>query len=139
MDKGTQITISLIAFFFAGLVTACPAVMCDAMYINPESDYSQLKKEREFQEATCIGEIEVVMTDRTRVDCLTETHAIEYDFANKWAEAVGQSLYYSFQTNKKAGIVLIYKKPEDVRYYHRLMSVIADNALKIDVWIVNKD
>ncbi len=27
----------------------------------------------------CKGEIEHVLLDRTRVDCLTETHAIEYD------------------------------------------------------------
>ena len=27
--------------------------------------------------------------DRTRVDCLTDTHAVEFDFANKWAESIG--------------------------------------------------
>lgn len=137
MVKIIKIAISLLAFYSLTLFAACPAQTCDGMFINPTMDYSTLKKEKEFQEATCIGDIEVQMVDRTRVDCLTETHAIEYDFANKWAEAVGQSLYYAFQTNKKAGIVLIYKKPEDVRYYHRLMSVITANKLDIDVWIIN--
>jgi hypothetical protein len=31
--------------------------------------------------------VEVVMKDGTRCDILTATHAIEVDFAKKWAEA----------------------------------------------------
>jgi hypothetical protein len=46
------------------------------------------------------------MPDGTRCDIVTETHAIEVDFADKWAEAIGQCLNYSFQLNKKAGILL---------------------------------
>jgi hypothetical protein len=49
----------------------------------------------------------VVLPDGTRCDCVTETHAIEFDFGNKWAEAIGQSAYYSLLTDKKAGIVII--------------------------------
>ena len=37
------------------------------------------------------GKVEVVMKDGTRCDILTATHAIEVDFAKKWAEAIGQS------------------------------------------------
>ena len=32
------------------------------------------------------GQVEVVMKDGTRCDILTTTHAIEVDFAKKWAE-----------------------------------------------------
>ena len=39
--------------------------------------------------------MEVVMKDGTRCDILTSTHAIEVDFAKKWAEAIGQSLNYA--------------------------------------------
>ena len=49
------------------------------------------------------------MPDGTRCDILTDTHAIEVDFADKWAEAIGQSLNYAMQTGKKAGIVLVLK------------------------------
>ena len=49
------------------------------------------------------------MPDGTRCDILIDTHAIEVDFADKWAEAVGQSLNYAIQTGKKAGIVLVLK------------------------------
>jgi len=111
------------------------SLLASSLFIElPPGEYHY---EKDFQAAGCKGQIEYKLPDRTRVDCLTDTHAIEYDFANKWPEAVGQSLWYAFQTNKKAGIVLIYKKPEDVRFYHKLMSVIAQNALKIDVWVID--
>jgi hypothetical protein len=34
------------------------------------------------------GQIEVVLPDKTRCDCVTNTHAIEFDFGSKWAEAI---------------------------------------------------
>ncbi len=67
----------------------------------------------------------MVLPDHTRCDCLTRTHAIEFDFGNNWAEAIGQSLYYSIQTGKKAGIALILEKPSDYKYWIRLNTVIA--------------
>lgn len=99
----------------------------------PPGDYSS---EKSYQDATCNGIIEYRLDDGTRVDCLTEIYAIEYDFANKWYNALGQSLYYSMKTGKKAGIVLIFRKESDLKYYHRLMSTIADKCLKIDVRVI---
>ncbi|MDA3971626.1 MAG: hypothetical protein PF442_09775 [Desulfobulbaceae bacterium] len=66
--------------------------------------------EKHYQEQWCAeqrGTAEVVLADHTRADCITATHAIEFDFGKKWAEAIGQSLYYSLQTGKRAGVVLI--------------------------------
>lgn len=68
---------------------------------------SQAKPEAQYVADTCLGDIEHRLLDRTRVDCLTDSHAIEYDFSHKWAEAIGQSLHYSLMTNRRAGIVLI--------------------------------
>lgn len=53
------------------------------------------------------------MPDGTRCDIVTDTHAIEVDFADKWGEAIGQSLNYAFQSNKRAGILLILEKESD--------------------------
>ena len=72
------------------------------------------------------------MPDGTRCDIVTETHAIEVDFADKWAEAIGQSLNYSFQLNKKAGILLILESPKDERHLIRVQSVIEYYRLPID-------
>ena len=62
------------------------------------------------------GQIEVVMKDGTRCDILTATHAIEVDFAKKWAESIGQSLNYAMQTGKRPGVALIVLSPSDNKY-----------------------
>jgi len=69
------------------------------------------------------GEIEYILKDRTRVDCLTKDTAFEFDFAKKGYEAIGQSLHYSTLTNKKAGIYLIIKNPKEYKYINRLIKI----------------
>ncbi len=94
--------------------------------------------EKYYQENWCTGrgDIEVVLPGRTRCDCLTSTHAVEFDFANKWAEAIGQSLYYSLQTGRRAGIALIIEKKSDYKHWLRLNSTIMELKLPIDTWII---
>ena len=94
----------------------------------------RLNKERWYQDKGCEGVTEYRLPDKTRVDCLLEEYAIEYDFANKWAEAIGQSLHYGRMTHRKAGIVLIMESPKDAKYYRRLMDNIAFYDLPITVW-----
>lgn len=66
------------------------------------------------------GRKEAVLWDMTRVDCLTKDYAVEFDFAKKWAESVGQSLYYAELTHKKPAVVLILKNWADLRYVKRV-------------------
>jgi hypothetical protein len=80
------------------------------------------------------GQVEVSLPDGTRADCLTATHAIEVEFGKKWAESIGQSLYYAIQTNKAAGIVLILETAADYKYFIRLNTVVKTFKLPIDVW-----
>ena len=80
------------------------------------------------------GETEQGLEDGTRCDCVTTTHAIEFDFGDNWYEAVGQSLHYSLVTGKKAGIVLILESPKDRKYWNRLKHVIKKYDLPIRVW-----
>lgn len=82
------------------------------------------------------GKQEARMPDGTRCDCLTATHAIEFDFGPKWDEAIGQSLNYALQTNKRAGIVLILRSEKDYRYWIRLNTVIDYHKLPIDTWLI---
>ena len=69
--------------------------------------YNQEKFAREIG-----GQVEVVMKDGTRCDILTATHAIEVDFAKKWAEAIGQSLNYAMHTGKRPGVALVVLSPQ---------------------------
>ena len=78
----------------------------------------------------------MVLPDKKRCDCVTDTHAIEFDFGNGWAEAIGQSSYYSIQTKKKAGIVLILETIKDRKYWIRLKTTIGHFNLPIDIWSV---
>lgn len=98
---------------------------------------AHVHKEKFYQEKWCgehNGQIEVVLADQTRADCITSTHAIEFDFGKKWAESLGQALYYSLQTGKRAGIVLILETPKDRKYFIRLNSTIQHFNLPIDTW-----
>lgn len=63
-------------------------------------------------------------SDYTRVDCLTDVHAVEFDFANKWAESVGQALHYQLMTGKKAMVVLILEdSKKEMVYYNRVKKL----------------
>jgi hypothetical protein len=102
---------------------------------------TSIKKEKDYQQDWCTlqhGQIEYVLPDKTRVDCLTEQYAVEFEFASNWAEAIGQSLYYAAMTDKKPGIVLIYEKDSDTKYLDRINKVIDENKLSIRIWVLNK-
>jgi len=97
-----------------------------------------LLKEKYYRSQWCQGkgEMDVVLPDKNRCDCLTDTHAVEVEFGKKWAEAIGQSLYYSLQTGKRAGIVLIIESNKYLKYWIRLNSTIEHFSLPIDTWQV---
>lgn len=101
--------------------------------INIASAHMYLEKE--YQKQWCSlnkGQTEYILSDRTRIDCLTTDYAIEFDFANKWAESIGQSLYYALSTGKKAGVVLIMENGQkDLKYLKRLQDVSEKHNIKI--------
>ena len=69
---------------------------------------------------------EFVNSDFTRVDCLTARHAVEFDFANKWAESIGQALHYQLMTGKRAKVVLILERPEKQMVYFERVKKLAE-------------
>ena len=96
--------------------------------------------ERVYQDAWCSArgyQTEVRMTDGTRCDAISATHAIEFDFAAKRYEAVGQALHYSRLTGLKAGIVLIVEKDKDMKYVEGMKLDIEHFNLNITVWIID--
>ena len=93
---------------------------------------------REMQERFCAGmELEHRLGDRTRIDCLSATHAIELDWTGDWAQAVGQALVYGSQTGRRAGIILVCRQREDLCYRHalRLEAVLAAYRFPVTVWL----
>lgn len=98
-------------------------------------------KEKYYQNIWCSehnGKQEVVLDDGARVDCVTQNYAIEFDFASKWAESIGQSLYYGIKTNKAPAVVLIMENPKaEKRYLNRLNEVAKKYNIK--VFTMSKD
>ena len=85
------------------------------------------------------GVIEFSLDDGSRVDCETETHSIEFDFGKKWAEAIGQALYYSSKTGKQAGIFLIIAENNDRNNLRKIKRVIKEKNMNIKIWTISPE
>ena len=99
--------------------------------------FSQKQREEYYQKLAAEhlhGRTEVVLDDRTRADIVTDTFAIEVDFAHKWAESIGQSLHYAHRLHKKAGVVLIADGKKDDRFIQIIMPDAIE--LGITVWVI---
>lgn len=104
------------------------------------STWGQLPKQKESYYRDLFapvmnGQTEVVLRDKARVDIVTDTFAIEVDFAPKWAEAIGQSLYYADRLNKKPAILFVVDGKQENRYIFRLLTV--TRKYGITVWILD--
>lgn len=96
------------------------------------------KNERFYQTNFCKklnGTMEYRLKDNTRIDCITNELAIEVDWARKWAEAVGQSLYYAEMTDKQASIALIVTS-KDQRFIKRANKLA--KKFNIKIFIIEK-
>lgn len=86
-------------------------------------DAKRLMLEAEYVDLTCNGSKEVRNKDGTRVDCLYDNTAVEYDFANKWGECIGQSLHYARMTNTSPMCILIVEQVKDCKYVERALGL----------------
>lgn len=75
------------------------------------------------------GEKEYRLDDGTRVDLLFDGWACEIDWENKWAEGVGQSIYYSRKTKHKPLVILLAKTDKWTQYRDRV------EYCGIDCWV----
>ncbi len=86
-----------------------------------------LYKESVYQNYWCNkrgGILEYELNDKSRVDCLLPDMAVEFDFARKRDECIGQALRYSAYTNKPPACVLIVERKKDYKYYYQLRYTI---------------
>ena len=86
------------------------------------------------------GRTEVSMTGG-RADIVDNDYAIEVEFANKWKDAIGQSLWYGLQLERQPGIILVMRTIKDRKYGIMLQSAIDYAGLtdKIRVWFYPED
>lgn len=105
----------------------------------PVDAHSRDNHESWYVDHTCDGTTNVRLSDGTVVDCMVNDYVFEYDFANKWYEAIGQALHYSNVSGKKAGVVLIIENDREIKYFTRMVSVIEKFKLPIYVYARGKD
>lgn len=123
--------------FFIFLIILFFSMPVNAKRMFPESEYQN------YWCGKHNGITEYELKDFTRVDCLTETQAVEFDFANKWAECIGQALHYGIMTHKQPACCLIMERGnKDLKYLKRLRRVaykkgITTYTIKPDVLLKN--
>lgn len=83
---------------------ACLVALCSTTSANELTQARRLA-------AKYSAQVEVRLPDDSRVDLLSGTHAIEVDWAPKWAEAVGQAIHYSLLAGKKPAVILLLRDP----------------------------
>lgn len=109
-------------------------VLIFLMFFILTVEAKHLHTERYYQNRLCKsldGTMEVVLKDKTRIDCLTKKYAIEVDFAHKWAEGIGQALYYGYMTQRKPAVALIINPKKDQHHIKRLYLMSAIYRIKI--------
>ena len=105
--------------FFIGIIFSI--IDNDNLTDNKSNVISNKKlTEKDYVNMYCTGIKEYVLEDKTRVDCLTDEYAIEFDYEKKQAESIGQSLYYSKKTGKKPAVAIITNGENDLKYIQRI-------------------
>lgn len=97
--------------------------------------------ELDHQRRLCHGmRLEMTLANGARADCLSDTHAIEVEFSEKWAEGLGQALLYSASTDLSPAIFLICRDTPKNCLAHRLRLDEAITAwrLPVEVWPVDR-
>jgi hypothetical protein len=116
-----------------------PPVRCEKFFPEHNKPKDDNRSEMDFVAKFCHargGQIEKSLRDRRRADCITETYAIEGDFASKWNEAYYQSQHYAIDADKRAGVLLILENENDKVYIKKLCDLIAEKQVLMDVFAI---
>lgn len=118
------------------------AITCVSILLSFHAVHAKhLHLEKHYQEKDCyqrghIATVEYVLEDYTRVDCLTEEYAIEYDFADKAYECISQAIHYGNMAGRKAKCILIQESENDLKYINRAREIVkAINSCKTLVYL----
>ena len=86
------------------------------------------------------GTSEVQLADKTRADCITLSYVIEVERPYKWAEGIGQVLYYATHfPDRTPVLVFVVSNPMDGRYISRALHVIREYRLPIQIFLTTWD
>ncbi len=110
------------------LAIACLAASLSLQFADPQppansSEWNEVRWS-EWIATNRVSELQAVesrLPDGSRIDILTADHAIEVEWARKWPEAIGQSVFYALATDRQPAIWLLKKRADDEHYLRCLM------------------
>lgn len=115
------------------------------IFLNSTSVFGQISNYSEKQIAdyieSLIGGKREVIVKSGRIDLVHNSVAFEIEWANKWKESIGQSLWYAQQSNNEPGIILIIRDEKDYKFFIQLNSTLQYSNLdkKIKVYLFPDD
>ena len=65
------------------------------------------------------------------VDIISGVYAIEVDFVSKWAEAIGQSLQYAYESGKLPCIIFIYDEIDNRILLNSIRPLLTQLNIKV--------
>ena len=65
------------------------------------------------------------------IDILSGVYAIEVDFVSKWAESIGQSLQYAYESGKLPCIIFIYDEIENRILLNSIRPLLTQLGIKV--------
>lgn len=75
---------------------------------------------------------EVRLPDGTRCDLVNAEYAIEVEYPHKWAESIGQSLYYGIELKKKPAVLFLIKDAKrEQKYLQRARTVAEKHGITV--------
>lgn len=73
-----------------------------------------------------------VIYHKVVLDCATNDYIFIFEYSYRWRNAIGKALYYSLETGKRPGVVLIIEKPREQFYFKLMKNLISYFSLPID-------
>lgn len=85
------------------------------------------------------AEPEAVLWDRTRVDLLSDTEAIEVEWAEKQYQAPGQAVWYGIVSGKPPAVLLLVKDAKaEAAHVYRCTAICAKLGIRLYVEVLPK-
>ncbi|QPJ60817.1 MAG: hypothetical protein G3M70_02505 [Candidatus Nitronauta litoralis] len=80
------------------------------------------------------------LPEGSRVDCLLEDYAVEFGYADEWAQCIGLALYHAQVTGRDpaCGLIMEHGEPDE-KFLKRLLISIKDSSHRWRVWKVEPD
>lgn len=64
--------------------------------------------------------------------CVTNTHTVSVDVAEKWDRSIGLALQYNMLINKPVKVILVVEKPSDFELVNRVKTVLKEPNFTVE-------